>query len=366
MTQGRLSFRGAFFLIVAAEVSAVTLSGLFGESGADGWISILLAALPAIPLILVFSRLCALMPGKSLPEMAGLQFGRAGEIIAGAVYGCFFIILTAAMLSGYTGFIHLAALPRTGPAIICLVFLSLCACLCRGGSETMGKWSAITGVLFLVILAGLIAFSAENIKPGNLMPVFTTSAETLAAEGLRIFALTHGELVLILFFAGDFAGDIKPQRLFWGALGFGLILALIVFFHNCAVLGPYTAASALFPLYRAASVIDAGGIGIRLETLVALAFMLIGITKTAAVLMAGARALSRAVRPAGVGAPLKLTVPAGFLAAALAVSALGGDAEKGELARRFLPAFILAPGALLPLPLWISAEIKKKRAGKKT
>lgn len=108
MNEESISGRQSLLLIVGS----VTVMGhlylvpiVLGEAGRDGWISILIALVPALVLALVLARLADLSPKRSLVEMFVDVLGRIPGKMMGLAYTTFFALAPAITVRGLMDFI---------------------------------------------------------------------------------------------------------------------------------------------------------------------------------------------------------------------------------------------------------------------
>lgn len=353
-----LSMRNACAMIVVIQVCNTIILGFPAGAGGNTWISILLSTFLVVPLMLIYARLVHLMPGKNIFEMMESVFGRVITIVICLLYAYYFLTLTGIVRGNYAEFVHIVSLKNTPFIIIAMSFFIVCAFLAYSGSKTMGKWCVIVLLFSLVVLGATVIFSIPKMKLDNLTLSLEYSLEEIGLTALKFLPLPFGEAIIMMSMAGDFEKKVNPYKLFLAGGLISVVLCLIVYVSNCAVLGQKTLEAVYFPSFKAASVVHIGSVGTRIEAVVAFAFIMEGITKVAASLTAGVKAIAMIFK---VKKHHMLIYPVGFLTLALSGFVFHNILEMLEFTdqiyRLYAPVFQM----LIPLLLLILAEIKIRK-----
>lgn len=353
-----LSMRNACAIIVVIQVSNVIILGFPSDAGGNTWISILLSTFLFVPLMLIYARLVHLMPGKNIFEMMESVFGRVITIIICLLYAYYFMTLTGIVRGNYAEFVHIVALKNTPFIVITLSFFIVCSFLAYSGTKTMGKWCVLVLIFSVIVLGGTVIFSIPKMKLDNLMLSVGSSLEEIGITALKFLPLPFGEAIILMTMSGDFEKKVNPYKLFLTGAFVSVGLCLLVYLSNCAVLGQKTLEAVYFPSFKAASVVHIGSVGTRIEAIVAFAFIMEGITKVAASLTAGARAVAMIFN---IKKHRMLIYPIGFLTVAFSSFVFHNILEMLEFTdhiyRLYAPFFQI----LVPLATLITAEIKIRK-----
>jgi spore germination protein KB len=354
--------RDAFALIIIMQTSKILISGFPLGAGSDTWISILLSLVGVLPLMLLYARLIHLMPGKNLFEMTERMIGRPGMVAVCILYAYYFLTTSSIVQGNYVEFMHLVSLQNTSYTAIMLSYFILCGYIAISGSETMGKWGMIVVLFAAVSFGALMVFSAPRIRADNLVFALQGNWNDIGLTGFKVFAMPFGEAILLLSMAGDLEKRVNPYKLLVGAGCVSAAIALMFYLHTAAMLGQSNLDAVYFPSYKAASVINIGAIGTRIEALIAFAFTLESVTKAAIGLYAGTRAIAAIFRVQNFW---KLVFPVGLLTVAMSVVDFGNMVERFEYMDNVFPFYAVMFQAGFPLLLWMTAEIRlrKRRAG---
>ena len=210
------------------------------QAGRAAW----LAALPALPLLLLYarflSRVWELRPaGTGLAEaLLALPGARWGRI---ALYGF------AGWLLFYGGFILrsgadrlvVTVFPQSAPAVFTLSMGLCCLLAALGSARSLARtaallWPLVTGILLLLLLVSL-----KGVDRGNLLPVTLLDLPAMTRAAVPLLDVLGLGLFLPLFFLGFVEPEARPlsaRRTRW-VLGECALLTLLML----AVLGSFGA-----------------------------------------------------------------------------------------------------------------------------
>lgn len=350
--------RGGVALLVIVQISKIIILGFPTEAGSDTWMSILLLFLSVIPVMLLYARMVHLMPGKSLFEMIESTLGRPVSIVLCVLYAYYFLTLSAMACGNDVEFIHLVSLRNTTFVTISIALFVVCAYLANSGSETMGKWASLILGFSLIVLAIMFIFSASKIKMDNLMPLLDAGWPAITSSSLHLLIQPFGEAIMLMASIGDLEKKVNPYKLFLIGSVISIGLCFAIYIQNCAMLGQSNLDTVYFTSYKAASVINIGTIGTRIEAMVAFAFIVMGITKVALCLLAGTKAVCSVF---AVKEHWTMVHCVGFLTVALSTFVFHNIIEMFEYFDTV--NFYCAPvfQIFIPLVIWVAAEVKMKK-----
>jgi spore germination protein KB len=326
------------------------------DSGANVWLAVLAAALAAVPLLLLYARLCALYPGKNLFDMLSAAFGRVGGRALSLLLGLYLLAAAAAHLRVFTGFVAVTSLPFTPQWVPAAAVALCCAWAARKGTANTARCAGV----FLPVVAAVSAVSTLLMLGGlnarNLLPLWTVPPERMAGDALSWLGLPFTEVFFCLTFLGDLRPDAKPRRVLLGGFALGAGLLLLELLRDLAALGGPAYAALLFPSYAASGAIDARDFLQRADTLVAASFLLTVAVKLCVLLAAAASGLAAGFRRAD---GTRLLFPLGALIALASLLPAEVAALKTLLDISFWVTLPVQAG--LPCILWLTAEIRAKR-----
>lgn len=360
MAKDLLTSRGAFALLVVIMVCNSTILGLTNDIGTDTWLATLVTAAVSVPLMLIYARLIHLMPGMSILEMSRSVFGAAGEKIYAALYSLYFILLTATVRNYYAEFVHITTLVHTPFIVTLFAFFVACTYLAKSGFSTKSRWYPLIFFLVTAVMIIVTLFSIPRMDFDNFLPFVENDAATIVAAGLNGVDLPMGEAVVFMAFAGNLERGTNPYKLLLGSLMVSVAFLLLVFFQYMSVLGEYVSTAVYYPSHTAASVLEIGS-GIRIESLVSLAFMIAGISKVAACMNASGASVSSLLN---IKDPGLILIPVSFFTVAISSISFESNIDLQEYIKVY-PLFAVLFQVLMPLILWITAEVRRKMKGLK-
>ncbi len=359
MSHERLTGRHITALYAVFVLGNSVLIGTTGEVGQDGWMSILLALVCALPLTLLYGRLVRLHPNRGLFELMTLSFGRVAGGILMALMTLYAVHVAAMTTHSLTAFLTITSLPET-PAIAMALFMFVVVFyLARKGVSLLGRWSGIVLAVSAVLIVLIVLFALKSMDVTQIAPVGEHDASAVGLGALTTLTFPFGEIVLLLALAGGLSGVQRPGARMAGGVLIGGGFLLLLFFLNLFVLGDHTMGSVYFPTYNAARIISAGHFLERIETLIAVSFLLTGLTKITVCLVAATRGLSRLFLVADDKA---LLLPVALAIVALSAILYPNVVEMFAFFEVYR-LYALLFQAVLPVLLWIVCEVRAKKRG---
>jgi spore germination protein KB len=345
-------------VIILLQICNSLVLGMPLIAGTNAWLSLVIALPPALLLMLVYGRLIKLFPGKNLFEMLGLTFGRVTAVIISALYALHFMSLTGIVRQNYSQFVHMNVLINTNFNVIVLLLLCACSYLALSGCVNLSKWCKLIALLIFITAFALTAFSISRINPHNILPLIDERAKLAPLGALKLLPMPFGEAVMALVLFKKLDEKANPYKVFITGCTISFLLLLLLFFTTTGILGENMIKNSYFPSIKAANVLHIGSIGTRIEVLVVFVFILAGISKAAAGVIASSSSLAYIYN---LPTPHPITLPVALTTAAFSVIAFENMIQMFEFINTFV---IYAPffQTLVPLILWITAEIKQKSA----
>ena len=357
LASNRLSLRGAVALLLVLYIGSGSAFGGFSTLGADTIFAQVASFFIAAPLLLLFARLIRLMPEMDLFDMLTYTVGRVPAVLIGVLYFFYFIMLSATTQVYHAEFVGMISLVNTPLIVILLAFFLVGAYLAKSGAETMSKWSLVVALTVAGLALTLTLFAFPSMRAGNIQPILTHSVGDMARAGTRLAILPLGEAVVLLALISRFDKHASPYKLFFIAASLATVFFAANFLRDSAVLGADSMGAMHYPAFRAASTIQLGSIGTRVEFLVVISFLLTSVTKTAICVLAAARAI-RSVFNLPDENPLILSIA--FFAVALSVILFRNMIDLFAFPYIYVyyaPIFQM----VIPVVVWVIAEVKVRR-----
>lgn len=360
MHNEKVTFHQAIYSIALYCFGSSVIMGVSTDAKQDSWIAILLAALFISPVFLAYARIMRLFPEKNLFEIMEILFGKVVGGIFTALLTWYAIHLAALVLRDFAEFIQVLDLPETPQLPIMILIALTTVYLAQGGMKAIGKWSvvAICFVSFVVALTFSMPIRQMNFK--NLLPVMECCPAFLAKNSLPLVAFPYGESVIFLCLADSFRKQDSPYKLYFASLLLIVIFFLLVFVRNLALLGLTMMEASYFPSYLAVRIVEVGDFFARIESSISSNFILAGILKQSACLLAASKGIVRLFR---LPCEQTFVLPAGMLALALCAILYQSTMEMMAFLEYYF-YYSLPFQVIIPLIVWVAAEIHTRRQKK--
>lgn len=191
ITDGQAFCIAAFFIM-----GSTLIIGTGRGAQNDMWISIIVGAVMALPVVLLYARLLSLFPGRDLFDIVHILFGKfVGKLIA-LLYVWYAFHLGALVIRNFGEFINTVAMPETPFLVPMLLITVLSIWTVKGGIEVMGR-SAIFLLpiaMVVVIVTHILALHQYNIS--FLKPVLNKGWTPVLKGAFSAFSFPFSETVL--------------------------------------------------------------------------------------------------------------------------------------------------------------------------
>jgi len=347
-------------IIIMFILGSTVVVGVSSVARQDAWMSVIISMAYAIPVVLIYGRLMRLYPGQGFYEII--------EAIAGKVFGTILIVLFtwyafhlgSLVLRNFTEFINVSMLHETPRAAMMVLIMVTAAYLTKSGLLTMGRFSMFTLFVYIFTVIFTVLTSINQMEGYYMLPVLETNAVTLFDDGFSIFSFPFAETVLFLTAASAVRKEDSPYKIYlWSILFAGVILICIVL-RNVLILGPAMLSASYFPSFVAARIINLGEFFARIEGLISTNFMMSGIIKISVCLFAATTGIAKL---AGITNFKRLILPVSMLMMAFCEIVYTNIMEMFAWIKIY--RFYAIPfQIILPMLLWILAEIKAKKSAR--
>ena len=361
MGREEISVKQGICIIMMFLLGSSLVMGINAETAQDSWLALILAAIGAAPVLLMYARIVKLYPGKDISEILETVLGKVGGKAAVVLMTWYALHLGALVLRNFSEFIQISIMPETPQLPVMIVMMVVTAYMAKSGMETLGKWSMVAIIIVLFIVVMTILLSLNKMDFSNIQPVMEHSVGQIASESFKMFTFPFAETVLALGVAGSLKKSGSPYRVYMLALLLGALVMLVVLLRNIEILGPAMMGAEYFPSYAAARVIKLGDFLSRIEITIAMNFILAGIVKISLCLMVAAKGVTRLFN---LNDYRRFVMPTGLLMVALCAIVYKNTMEMFN----FLPIYqyyALPFQLVIPLIVWIAAEVKSKKQKKR-
>ncbi len=355
MNKEIISSKQGISLIVLFIMGSATVISPGVEAKQDVWLSDLFALLLALPVILIYARILSLYPNKDLFDILIKVFGKISGSTICLLYIWYSFHLGAIIMRNFSEFIHLVSLPRTPQLIIVLFTGLICIWFVRAGVEVIGRWAGffLPIILFIVICTVILTFTQADLD--NLRPVLYNGFKPIFKGAYLLFSFPLGETVIFMLVIWSSDIKVKTYKVFTLGLISGTAILLTLSVRNILVLGVETSSTLYFPTYSAVSMTKIGTFLERIEIVVAVVFILTGIAKIGICLYGACNGIVKVFK---FTSNKEITAPIGLLMMSFSCFMYSSTMEMFEWASKVYPYYAIPFQIILPLIIWITAEIK--------
>lgn len=356
MNKEKISDIQGIKLMVLFIFGSTVVLGIGGEAERDMWLSVAAAILLAVPLLLIYSRVLSLFPGKDLFEILELNFGKFFGKLISLLFIWFSFHLGALILRNFGEFIITVALPETPMIVVIIISGLLCIWGAKAGIETMAKCAEyfIIFVMALLIIFNLLLI--PNMHTDNILPIMGNGLGKAMAGVLSSLTYPFGETVIFMAVFSALQHKKSPYKVYIPALLIGGAVVLFIDLSNIMVLGPFTIKAMYFPTYSAIARVNIGNFLQRMEIAVTIMFLLSGFIKTTVCLLAATKGLGRVL---GFDDYRILVTPVGLLMVELAYIIYDDMLEMFDWVKVW-SYYALPFEVILPVMIWIFIELKQR------
>lgn len=357
MKDEKATFNQIMFSMVLFNFGSSVVMGVSSGVGQDSWIPIVLGAVLAMLVFLVYARIIRLFPEKDLFEIMEIVFGKIVGKVLTALFVWYAIYLSALVLRNFSEFTQISAMPETPQLPIMILMILTTVYLARSGVRAIGRWSQV--IIFFVLSVVVLTFMAAipHLKLNDLMPFFEHPPAKIAKCAFELFSFPYAETVIFLGLAGSFQKKDNPYKLFAYALIMVLCVFILVFLRNLTLLGATLMEMEYFPSYVTARIIDIGDFLARIEGSISSNFLFAGIVKITVCLLAACKGMASLFK---LQQYRGIVLPMGMLS--LAICAIVYKNTMDMFAFLSYYSYFAFPfQVVIPLLVWIGGEIYVKK-----
>ncbi|MZP29643.1 endospore germination permease [Heliobacterium undosum] len=357
----QVSFKQGVYLIVLFIIGSSLILPIGAKAKQDVWMAALLSLLFALPMVVVYGRILSLNTGMDLLEITTRLFGKIiGKAII-FVYAFYAFTLSGLVLINFGEFINVVAIPET-PKLVIMFFLALLAIWAvKEGIEVIAR----TGEIYLpwIVIAAMLTFLLllPQFEIQRLYPILYKNHQKIFQAAIDLFSFPLAETVifLLLLSSSKQAPAVKQYMM-------GLFIGFFAVFTSItavmAVVGPEEYAANFFPGFLAVQEISIGDFLQRLEVVIFLINILAGFIKICVCLLAACKGICHVF---GFNEYRFLVTPVGFLSLLFASNIYSSTKQMSSWADAIYPYYAFPFQVLLPLLIWIVAEVKAQGEEKK-
>lgn len=269
-----ISERQSIILIALFIIGSTFLIGSGGAAKPDAWIAVVIAISCSSILLLMYSRILSLYPGKDLFDILQIVMGKfLGKFIS-ILMIWFAFHLGALVLRNLSEFTSILIFPDT-PVIVPMLFLTLLIIWClKEGIEVLGRWPEFFIWIVLLISLFVTVFLIPEININGLKPILNNGLAPLLNGAFSSFCFPYGETVVFTMIFSNISKIKNYKKTFIIGLLIGGGILFLATIRNLTILGSETISRIYFPTSMVVSLIHLGSMVQRLEILVVVAFLI--------------------------------------------------------------------------------------------
>ena len=288
-----ISERQATILIILFIIGSSFLLGSGGQAKQDAWIAIIIAMTWSIILLLMFSRILSLYPGKDLFDILQILMGKfLGKIISILMIWFAFHDGTL-ILRNLSEFTNTLVFDDT-PVVVPMIFFSILLIWClKEGIEVLGRWSEFFIWVVILIFLTISVLSIPQMDISRLKPILSNGVTPILKGAFSSFSYPFGETVVFTMVFSNISKVKNYKKTFIVGLLIGGGLIFLATLRNILILGSETLSRVYFPSTMAISLIHLGELLERLEMLVAIIFLVCIFVKVSICMFAVCNGISK-------------------------------------------------------------------------
>lgn len=358
-----ISNRQGISIMVLFILGSTLVLGSGSEAKQDSWLAIILATIFAVLIMTIYSRILSLFPSKDLYEILYLIFGR----VLGKIFSLLFIWysfhLGALVLRNFQEFIRVVSFPETPPFVSVFFMGILSIWVVKEGIEVLGRFSQLIIVFlaFIIIVSPLLSMKEASFN--NLRPFLYNGIKPIFSAAFSAFSFPFAETVLFLIVFNLDKKTNNSYKIYYYALTLSGFSILLITLRNVIVLGVDFIDYLYFPSYSAVSLTNIGNFLQRIEVIVSVVFLFSGFVKISVCLLAVCKGVNNFFE---LGNYRLITTPVGFLMMITSCFLYQSIMEMQEWAFNVYKYYAFPFQVILPIIIWIAAEIKVKQLNKQT
>lgn len=362
MQKEQITDKEAICLLIEFIIGSSLILGVGGDAKNDAWIAAIAGIIMVFPTMLVFSRLLSLFHEKDLFDILEITLGKVMGRVTALVYIWYAFHLGALVLRNFGEFTNTVAMPETPMQVTLLCMGSVCIVGVRLGVEVLGRTTAyfLPVMFFILVIVQLLALPL--LKFNYIKPVLGNGLAPVLKGGFSVFSFPYAETVMFMGVFGSLKTQKSPFRVyFWGLLISGIII-IVTTIRNITVLGT-TLGSLKFPSYAAVSSINIGDFLQRIEVTVSVVFVFGVFVKSSICLLVACKGIRKILNLKDYRS---IVIQTGLLMIYFSYIVYDNSMEMRYWAFKVYPYYAFPMQVILPVIIWIFAEIKAKKYRLKT
>lgn len=323
----------------------------------DLWLAFIIGIIMVLPIIIIYARIHYIFPKRDLFDIVEICFGKfIGKIVI-ILYIWYVYFIVSDIFVTYGQFITIETFTET-PRIIPIILLSiLCVFGMKTGIEILGRFSLSFFYPLIVTLIIGVLFLIPNMDINNLRPILNEGMKPVIKGGFSVFTFPLVQIVVFTMIFSNFKKSKSSYKVYILGLIMGSMYLATISITNILVIGVDTASRVYFPSYATLSRINVGGIVQRVEVVIAATTILGGFVKTSILLLCICKGISKLFKTDDYRF---IIIPITLLVINFTNFQYESVMYYFEFNNEIWPYYNFPFQVILPIIIWIIAEIKKK------
>ena len=350
-----ISERQGAILITLFIIGSTALIGPGGHAKQDAWIAIIIAITWTIILVLIFSRILSLYPGKDLFDILQILMGKFLGKFLSILMIWFAFHLGSLIFRNLSEFTNAIVFNDTPVAVPMIFFGILIIWSLKEGIEVLGRWSEFFIWVVIVIFLIISALAIPQMNISRLKPILSNGLTPILKGSFSAFSYPFAETVVFTMIFSNISKVKNYKRTFIVGLLVGGGVLCLATLRNYLLLGTESASRVYFPSTMTISLIQLGEVLERLEMLVLILFLICIFVKISICGFAVCNGISKLF---GFNDYKFIATPVILLMLNFSFIVYKSNLEMTFFAFNIWPYYSFAFEVIIPLVVFILAEIK--------
>lgn len=361
MGKEAISQKQAIVIMATFIIGSSAIMGAGLQANQDVWLATFASMAMASLIIPVYGRISKLYPGENVFQIMERLFGKVFGKAISLLFTWYAFHLGALIIRNISEFVRTVSLPETPECVFSFFIIVLVIFAVRGGIELLARFLAIFFPIYILLILIVTLVSIPLFDFNNLKPVLYDGLQPVLNASFGLFSFPFAETVLFLCLMGNLRKNGSSYKVYYASLLIGGTVLLIISVRSVLVLGIPTKQIQNFASYAASRLIKIGSFFQRIEASVAIVFIISGYTKTTVCLFTACKGLSSIFN---IKEYRNIAAPIGILMTLLSIIIYNDGAEMTQWAVDIYPYYAIPFQIIIPVIIWITAEIKSKLTGK--
>ncbi len=357
MYKEKITDKEGICLLTLFVMGSSLILGVGGSAKNDAWIAAIVGIIMFLPLMLIYSRIQALLPGRCLFEIINIAFGKIFGKIVAVLYIWYTFHLGALVMRNFGEFVDTVALPET-LMVVTLLFLGVvCIYAVRMGIEVMARISTyfIPIVMFIIFVVYILSIPQYNFS--NIKPILSEGFTTVLNAGFSVFSFPFAETFVFLGVFYTLKSKKSPYKVYFTGIMMAGIVIIFLTIRNIGILGSMLE-YVNFPSHVAVSRVSVTEFLQRIEVSVAFVFVVCAFTKVSVCLYIACRGIGKLFNLNDYGS---IVIQVGLLMTYFSFTVYDNIMEMMYFAYKVYNYYAFPFQVVIPVIMWLIIEVKVKK-----